>query len=42
MPQPGFFDLDERFAKLDGISDTLVTIRAVVDWEPEFDTFSRE
>ena len=33
MPQPGFFDLDERFAKLDGIGDPLVKIRAVVDWE---------
>ena len=42
MPQPGFFDLDERFAKLDGIGDPLVKIRAVVDWEPEFDTFSRK
>ena len=33
MPQPGFFDLDERFAKLDGIGDPLLKIRAVVDWE---------
>jgi transposase len=33
MPQPGFFDLDDRFAKLDGIGDPLVKIRAVVDWE---------
>jgi len=33
MPQPGFFDLDERFAKLDGIGDPLVKIKAVVDWE---------
>ena len=33
MSQPGFFDLDDRFAKLDGIGDPLVKIRAVVDWE---------
>jgi len=33
MPQPRFFDLDDRFAKLDGIGDPLVKIRAVVDWE---------
>ena len=33
MPQPGFFDLDERYAKLDGIGDPLVKINEVVDWE---------
>lgn len=33
MPQPGFFDLDDRYAKLDGIGDPLVKIKAVVDWE---------
>jgi len=33
MPHPGFFDLDERYAKLDGIGDPLVKIKAVVDWE---------
>lgn len=33
MPQPGFFDLDERYTKLDGIGDPLVKIKAVVDWE---------
>ena len=33
MLQPGFFDLDDRCAKLDGIGDPLVKIRAVVDWE---------
>lgn len=33
MPQPGFFDLDDRFAKLDGIGDPLVKIKGAVDWE---------
>lgn len=33
MPQPGFFDLDERYAKLDGIGDPLVKIDVAVDWE---------
>ena len=33
MPQPGFFYLDERFAKLDGIGDPLVKIKTAVDWE---------
>jgi hypothetical protein len=30
MPRPGFFNLDERLTKLDGIGDPLVKIRAVV------------
>jgi IS5 family transposase len=33
MPQPGFFDLDDRYAKLDGIGDPLVKIKEAVDWE---------
>ena len=26
MPQPGFFDLDETYSKLDGLGDPLVKI----------------
>ena len=33
MRPPGFFDLEERFAKLDGLGDPLVKIAQVVDWE---------
>ena len=33
MRPPGFFDLEERFAKLDGLGDPLVKIAGVVDWE---------
>ena len=33
MRMPGFFDLEERFAKLDGLGDPLVKIAEVVDWE---------
>ena len=33
MRPPGFFDLEERFAKLDGLGDPLVKIAKVVDWE---------
>ena len=33
MRPPGFFDLEDRFAKLDGLGDPLVKIAQVVDWE---------
>ena len=33
MRMPGFFDLEERFAKLDGLGDPLAKIAEVVDWE---------
>ena len=33
MRPPGFFDLEDRFAKLDGLDDPLVKIAQVVDWE---------
>ena len=33
MRAPGFFDVEERFAKLDGLGDPLVKIAQVVDWE---------
>ena len=31
--QPGFFDLDERYAKLDAHGDPLARLDALVDWE---------
>ena len=33
MRPPGFFDLEDRFAKLDGLGDPLLKIAQVVDWE---------
>lgn len=33
MPQPGFFDLDERHAQLSKAGDPLVRLNTVVDWE---------
>jgi len=33
MGMPGFFDLEERFSKLDGLGDPLVKLSGVVDWE---------
>jgi IS5 family transposase len=33
MPQPGFFDLDERYERLTRLGDPLVRIQQVVDWE---------
>ena len=33
MRPPGFFDLEDRFAKLDGLGEPLVKIAQVVDWE---------
>ena len=33
MRPPGFFDLEERFAKLDGLGDPLVKVAQVVHWE---------
>ncbi len=33
MGMPGFFDLDERFAKLDGSGDPLARLASIVDWE---------
>lgn len=33
MPQPGFFDLDETYSKLDGLGDPLVKIADLVRWE---------
>ena len=33
MRPPGFFDLEERFAKLDGLGDPLVKVAEVVRWE---------
>ena len=32
MNQPGFFDLADRYAKLDSLGDPLPKIDAVVDW----------
>src|SRR5579863_664363 len=32
MPQPGFFDLDERFKKLNE-RDALLRLNALIDWE---------
>ena len=32
MNQPGFFDLSDRYAKLDSLGDPLPKIGAVVDW----------
>ena len=32
MPQPGFFDLDERYAKLNE-RDPLVKLNQIIDWE---------
>jgi hypothetical protein len=32
MPQPGFFDLDERFKKLDE-KDPLVSLNELIHWE---------
>ena len=32
MPQPGFFDLDERYAKLNE-RDPLVKLNPIIDWE---------
>ena len=33
MRPPGFFGLEERFAKLDGLGDPLVKVAEVVHWE---------
>ena len=33
MRPPGFFDLEDRFAKLDGLGDPLLKIAQVVDWD---------
>lgn len=33
MPQPGFFDLDETYAKLDGLGDPLLRLADLVRWE---------
>ena len=33
MRSPGFFDPEERFAKLDGLGEPLVTVEQVVHWE---------
>ena len=33
MCMSGFFDLEERFTKLDGLRDPLVKIEEVVNWE---------
>ena len=33
MRPPGFFDLEDRFAKVDGLGDPLVKVAQVVDWE---------
>ena len=33
MPPPGFFDLDERYAKLNE-RDPLVKLNQIIDWEP--------
>ena len=32
MPQPGFFDLDERYARLNE-RDPLVKLNPIIDWE---------
>ena len=32
MPQPGFFDLDKRYAKLNE-RDPLVKLNQIIDWE---------
>ena len=32
MPQPGFFDLDERYARLNE-RDPLVKLNQIIDWE---------
>ena len=32
MPQPGFFHLDERYAKLNE-RDPLVKLNQIIDWE---------
>jgi hypothetical protein len=32
MPQPGFFDVDNRFKKLDE-KDALLRLNALIDWE---------
>jgi len=31
--QPGFFDINERTAKLTGMGDPLVGLNAQIDWE---------
>ncbi len=33
MSQPGFFDLDDRYSKLDGLGDPLVRVAGLVSWE---------
>ena len=33
MPQPGFFDLDERYAKLNERDPLLVKLNPIIDWE---------
>ena len=33
MRPPGFFDLEERLAKLDGLGEPLAKIAQVVDWD---------
>ena len=33
MRAPGFFDLEERFAKLDGLGNPLFKVAEVVCWE---------
>ena len=32
MPQPGFFDVDERYARLNE-RDTLVKLNPIIDWQ---------
>lgn len=39
MPSPGFFDLDDRFAKLDE-KDPLINLNTYVDWEAFRDTLN--
>ena len=40
MPQPGFFDLDDRFKKLDDL-DPLLSLNQLIDWENFRDTLSK-
>ena len=39
MPQPGFFDLDERYARLNE-RDPLVKLNQIIDWEAFRETLS--
>jgi IS5 family transposase len=41
MPQMGFFDLSDRYARLDARRDPLVEINAVVPWEEFRPTLER-